>query len=574
VRARFPRLALAGALLGVLPVSAEARWGDDEQTEGRAGLFARVRAPLAAIVRATPAERPRMTEAFLDSAAEDIEAVKRFRNPELAPLFRRLLSHADWRVAHRALSALERFPDPETAPEAWRLLGHPTARLREKAAIACVVLWDPERPPPVANPAEVAARTAAEEGDPHVRACLRALEDRIAGRLTVDRLADEVRVRTADGLLWTPFLDGMASASDIAPGRVPIPAARLETGAPVDPPIAERWTPPLLRFGEGDPPGMQPYGNLRNDGRTVHTGLDVGGFLDGAGLYACADGVVRMVNSGTDTGTLVVVEHRPSEHERATVLFMHAAQVVFVRVGDTVRSGRLLASLGLGYSFENGGHFTHLHLGIYPGAFRPGHNYGYRPAVDGLADWHDPRGFLDGWIDRTRPPVEDFGPVGAVLRPAVALVRDGRYAAALAEVDALLGRDGLDAQDQDDAESLRERLRAAGSSLVARAQAQRARGYPKEARAMLGRRPALLLGLPGSDLPSRAAAAWDADPQFARESSAQGRFERALAEEATLLARGDLSGLRVLWGKVSSDLAGTPIALRAAARATPFPGRR
>jgi hypothetical protein len=54
--------------------------------------------------------------------------------------------------------------------------------------------------------------------------------------------------------------------------------------------------------------------------------------------------------------------------------------------------------MGLGYSIENGGHFAHLHLGLYPGPFQVTHNYGYKPAKDGLADWIDPAKALKEWI--------------------------------------------------------------------------------------------------------------------------------------------------------------------------------
>jgi murein DD-endopeptidase MepM/ murein hydrolase activator NlpD len=65
-----------------------------------------------------------------------------------------------------------------------------------------------------------------------------------------------------------------------------------------------------------------------------------------------------------------------------------------VKAGDRVAAGQLLGSMGLGFSFENGGHFAHLHFGVYPGPFQPRHNYGYKPASEGLSDWIDPAAFL------------------------------------------------------------------------------------------------------------------------------------------------------------------------------------
>jgi hypothetical protein len=59
--------------------------------------------------------------------------------------------------------------------------------------------------------------------------------------------------------------------------------------------------------------------------------------------------------------------------------------------------------MGLGYSFENGGHFAHLHLGMYPGPFQPDHNYGYKHASEGLDDWLDPSVVLKDLVARNPP---------------------------------------------------------------------------------------------------------------------------------------------------------------------------
>jgi murein DD-endopeptidase MepM/ murein hydrolase activator NlpD len=193
----------------------------------------------------------------------------------------------------------------------------------------------------------------------------------------------------------------MSTAREVVPGFKANPVARIRRGSVDELPLATRWTAPLRDFGEEKAPAgrvLQPFGYRRNGGRTVHTGADVGALMDGAGLYACAAGIVRFVYTGSDMGTLVVVEHRRSETEIVNVLYMHAADVVHVAAGDRVEPGQLIASIGTGFSFENGGHYAHLHLGAYPGRFDPAHNYGYKPAADGLDDWHDPIAVLRRWI--------------------------------------------------------------------------------------------------------------------------------------------------------------------------------
>ncbi len=396
----------AGALAGA-PSGSLAEWGADEDRAAGEELLADVRIDLAAIRRAPEAERAERIARFAkDQAADEIEAVKRFRDPEFLPLFRALLDHPDWHVAHRALFALERMGDGVAFGRAWALLAHSEARMRERAALACLVLWDrPGAEPPTDAPAALAARIGAEP-DPHVRAALAALARRAGRELVVERMCEEARVRGGDGLLVAPLLRKMGSAARAAPGHVIRYASRTSDASAATLPVAPRWTAPLLRFGEeAIPPGfLQPFGHLRNGGATVHTGSDVGAFLDGAGLYACADGVVRHVQAGTDTGTMIVLEHRVATDELATILYMHAGDVLFAKAGDRVEAGQLIGEMGMGFSFENGGHYAHLHLGVCPGAFSIGHVYGYKAASDGLADWFDPIAFLAARMIRPTPP--------------------------------------------------------------------------------------------------------------------------------------------------------------------------
>lgn len=114
---------------------------------------------------------------------------------------------------------------------------------------------------------------------------------------------------------------------------------------------------------------------------------------------------------------------------------------------------------------------------------------------------------------------------------------------------------------------LRLFLRAAAPSVVTRAVAQRAQGFPIEARAMLERDQALLAGLPGDDLPAGQAAARDADPAFAHDVAAERAFAEALTREAALLDREDEHAVGALWERMETDLSGTCVAKRAHERA-------
>jgi murein DD-endopeptidase MepM/ murein hydrolase activator NlpD len=102
-------------------------------------------------------------------------------------------------------------------------------------------------------------------------------------------------------------------------------------------------------------------------------------------------------------GTLLVVEHHRAAKELVNAVYMHGGLQVFVEAGEKVTAGQLLGTQGLSFSIENGGHFAHLHLGLYPGPFSLTHNYGYKPASAGLDDWLDPAKVLPEWIAANPP---------------------------------------------------------------------------------------------------------------------------------------------------------------------------
>lgn len=393
--------AVASAALAA-PAASSGGWGADVDGKAAQKLIESVQPDLLALVKAPPAERPELAKKIAAKhGASACEALKRFRDPALIELVKALLDDPDWHVRHRALFLADGLGDPAVVPLAWPLLTHEQARMREKAALTCLLLWDPKRAKDVAGgkaKEELAARITA-ESDSHVRSALHALEQRIAGRLEPHRLVKEVTVKLPDGLQIAPFLDNMQTLATVAPGVKLTPTGSPGGSSADKLPPAPRWCAPLVEWGKEEVPGLglQPFANPRENG-VVHTGLDTGGCLDGAGLYALADGIVRFIYAGSDMGTLIVVEHHRTKKELVNALYMHCGPVVFVETGARVVAGQLLGTMGLGYSIENGGHFAHLHLGLYPGPFQLTHNYGYKPAKDGLADWLDPAKALKEWI--------------------------------------------------------------------------------------------------------------------------------------------------------------------------------
>ncbi|MHC4548531.1 MAG: peptidoglycan DD-metalloendopeptidase family protein [Planctomycetota bacterium] len=533
---------LAGALL-LLAGAAWSQWGRDINAGMGPQLLRSVEDDLAAIVHAPPAERPRLIEACVARhGVERIEALKRYRNPELKPLFFALLDHDDWRVRHRALLVLEYYGDRAVLAKAWLLLTHPQRRLREKAAITCLKLWD-DRPPP-----GDLDRLVAQERDLHVRRCLEALQRRVAGKLEVTRVHQEY-VRTArNGLRLTPFLGGMDQLSRAAPGYRRKTNARTGRRGGRTPP-ADRWTTPLLGFGEEEVEGvsLQPFANLRQNGRVYHTGLDVGAALDGAGFYAAAAGVVRLVHTGSDMGTLIVVEHQLRGGERVNAIYMHGGDTVFVAAGDEVRSGQLLTTMGLGFSVENGGHFAHLHYGLYPGRFDMRHNYGYKLVQDGLRDWYDPAKFLPQWIERTRALLPALRPLEPPLARAVRQIERGEHGRAY--LDALKVRNAAEpgSEVHVDAVYLLGVLEQVPQNALKRATKARQDGYPQAARQELKSLSLRCAGIRGAESLKQTLDGWDAEPLFQKALRGEDRIEATLKRADKLK---DPAKARALWEKL------------------------
>jgi hypothetical protein len=490
------------ALLFVLSTSAFAGgWGTDVNTGAGQPLVDSVREDLAAIVKATPAERPALIKAYAEGKAPIlIEAVKRYRNPELKPLFYELLRNADWQVRHRALHVLEYYGDSTRIKDAWPWLVHEQPRLREKAAIYCMKVWDAESPKQVAGgkPGEALAPMILKEDDDQVKGAMEALAKRIAGKLTFDKVYTEVVVKLDDGLLVTPFLDGMDKVRSAAPDYVAKPNPRMGGGNASALPPAMRWNFPLCVWGKEEVQGsLQPFANLRQDGTVYHTGQDVGCCLDGAGYYAIADGIVKFIHTGSDMGTLIVVDHNAGDGIESS-LYMHGGDTVFVKVGDKVSSGQLLTTMGLSYSIENGGHFAHLHFGLYPGGFVVNHNYGYKPVSDGLADWHDPSKWL---VDRV-----------AGSAPLARLHAPGKLGELLAAEE--YGKAYVEASKLGDPASLKivQAIKEAVPVALNRFDVRRGQGYPSEALARLKKWVVVFKGVPGADTLEGSAKSWEKDP--------------------------------------------------------------
>jgi len=520
----LPLLLLAGVV--------GAEWGRDINAGMGPQLLRSVEPDLVAIVKAKPASRADAIEACIAAHGfERIEALKRYRNPELKELFLALLGHPEWKVRHRALFALEYFDDADVIAKAWPLLAHPQPRLREKAAITLIKLWDGR---PALDDLDGLKKR---ESNFHVRRCIEALQLTIEGKLKPQEVYQEVVDKQKNGLLLTPFVSGLREKQT--------PRARSGSGRA---PVAERWTTPVLGQGEEEVQGvsLQPFANLRQEGRVYHTGLDVGACLDGGGFYAAAAGVVRLIHTGSDMGTMIVVQHQLPGGEKINAVYMHGGDTVFVSAGDDVKAGQLLTTMGLGFSIENGGHFAHLHYGLYPGAFDLKHNYGYKPVKSGLADWYDPARFLERWTERSRPLVGAVRPLDRELNSAANHLGRGDYSRARA--DALRIRNGAEpgSERHVDAVYLLGLIEQIPQNALRRARKIKDGGYPRAALKELKAIAPKCKGLRDADKLKETLAKWEADPLLKKALKGEGRIDSTIKRAERL----DPAKARALWTKL------------------------
>jgi murein DD-endopeptidase MepM/ murein hydrolase activator NlpD len=441
-------------------------------------MVAAVEEDLAEFLAAPPADRPALIGKLVEKhGAERIEAWKRFRNPEFRDLFLALLAEDDWHVKHRALLALEYGGDAGTIDAAWPLLAHPHRRLREKAAITLVKLWDGRKPP------GDWPRLVAREEDFHVRQCLAALARRMEGTLPVVRVRREETATGRGGVVSAPYIDRMDPAEEP-------PAANRNHAPP-----ATRWTTPLLGWGEEEV-----------DAALLPRVPYAGACLDGAGLYAAADGVVRAVRTGGDAGTVIVVEHLLPRRETVTAVYRHGGDTVFVEPGERVATGQLLGTIGLGFSAENGGGFAHLD---------------YRIAG------RDPQAFLALWMDRTAPLLPTLRPLHASLRSAVREAEKEEIGRAHALATKARDEAEPGGEAHADAVYLLGLLTTAPKAGLERARRLRGAGYPRDALEGLETLATRCRGGPGAEALEGEIAAWRKDPLLQKAVKGEEKVDAA-----------------------------------------------
>jgi len=501
-----------------------ADWGVDGSPGIGVGLIERARPEMLQILRAAEGDRPALAKTHAAKNGKELtEALKRFRNPEFRGLFAEMTRSGDWMIVHRGLLGLEMLDDPAGLQDAWGQLSHENARVREKAAITCVKLWNAEAGKKIAGGDAALMLTGIVEREKvvQVRRCLAALKARMDGKLAPAWVSPEFVAVSDDGLRMVPFLESFEKAATAVPGwrrPEPEPAGNLSAAGL---PAADEWTPPVADWemevvlGVG----MQAFGSQPKEGSPLHAGTDFGASLDGAGFYAVADGVVRLVRAGGPEGTVIVVEHNLGKGSLACSVYMHGGDAVFVKAEDKVSCGQLLGSMGMGFSTTNGGRLAHLHFGILDGRFDESLLAEDVPDGAGLLGWLDPGMWLRERIDEAKPPVEDPGVLGDAFETARRAFDKGDYGRAYVEGMKAGSRPSATEGDHESARNLKEKLCAGVREIQSRAQRKRDAGYPLEAMELLKKWSPKFRGVPGAADIDGEIVTWPKDPAYVKECS-------------------------------------------------------
>ena len=210
--------------------------------------------------------------------------------------------------------------------------------------------------------------------------------------------------------------------------------------------------------------------------------------------------------------------------------------------------------MGLGFSIENGGHFAHLHYGLYPGPFDMAHNYGYKAVAAGLRDWYDPKRFLAHWIGRTKPLVPALRPLDPALRAAVEDTRAARYGEAHSTARKVRDLAEPGGNKHVDAVYLLGHLENVPGEALLRVRALRKEGYPRDAFEQLKTTMRACARLPGGERLEAEQEAWEADALFVKALKGEGRLDTTRKRADRLK---DPRKALPLWQKLLKDFGDT-----------------
>ncbi len=368
-------------------------------------------------------EKNKLEEELINEYGEKgIECLIRYREPVLIPVFAKLCEHKQWYVRRLAVWALERNCGVSELDTIAARLEDDNFLVRETAAISLCGLitraekyWKDIPATPdnvkamkglkVAKQKHIAALKArlGKEDKPYVKT---AIEGALLGltKSPPTRIHEEPLVGK-NPPRRIPYGETGQLSQYIGTGD----KFNKEGGGKTV--QTKSWGYPVSVYPREIIAGLnsdKPLKPLADRGNSLHFGHDCAWFLEGAGIYAIADGTVKMVKHGGDWGGLIVVEHMVDAKTHVCALYGHSGMWVFANAGTPVKRGQLLGVMGLSFSPENGGHGAHSHFGMFSGKFQATKCYGRGAAGSPTEGWLIPADFLGPKVEGKTITVESY----------------------------------------------------------------------------------------------------------------------------------------------------------------------
>jgi hypothetical protein len=104
-------------------------------------------------------------------------------------------------------------------------------------------------------------------------------------------------------------------------------------------------------------------------GPIYHVGFDGAWFFEGLPVHAVSNGIIKQISHDLSWGTMIAVETTWLSHDTVTIIYGHLSRFISVSIGEEVHVGQRLGQIGNSVSYENGGYWAHLHLGIVKGSY-------------------------------------------------------------------------------------------------------------------------------------------------------------------------------------------------------------
>lgn len=104
-------------------------------------------------------------------------------------------------------------------------------------------------------------------------------------------------------------------------------------------------------------------------GPAYHVGFDGAWFFEGLPVHSISNGIIKQISHDLSWGNVVVVETCLPNSDTVTIIYGHLSRFIPVSIGDKVYLGQRIGQIGNSVSYENGGYWAHLHLGIVKGPY-------------------------------------------------------------------------------------------------------------------------------------------------------------------------------------------------------------